>query len=221
MYFFLSPGQAHKLELSKDIEGYIFLFTAEFYLLDKSNRNKLLEYPFFFNLQQENPPLKIHHQEDRQFLVSLFKKGSTEMTNGAQASDELAHALLELILCTCESLFPKELREGGKKSSHVLVKRFRELIEEKYHLNWRIRDYAQALAVSENHLTQLVKERTFKTSKELIRQKQIIEIKRLLKYSDLSVTEISNRLHFKDQSYFTKFFKGSAGITPLEYRENH
>ena len=37
--FFLSPGQAHKLELSHDIEGYIFIFTAEFYLLNQKNKN--------------------------------------------------------------------------------------------------------------------------------------------------------------------------------------
>jgi AraC family transcriptional activator of pobA len=55
--FFLSPGQAHKLELSHDIEGYIFLFTSEFYLLRQNNKNRLLEFPFFFSVEQKNPPL--------------------------------------------------------------------------------------------------------------------------------------------------------------------
>jgi len=218
--FFLSPGQAHKLELSEDVTGYIFLFTGEFYLLDKSNQNKLLEYPFFFNVKQDNPPLLIERASDQAFLESLFKKGSKEMIKTDQGSHELSHALLELILCSCERLYPPEQLEGVKQKGHVLVKRFRELIEEKYHQNLSIKDYADLLNVSENHLTHLVKERTSKTSKELIREKQIIEIKRLLKYSEYSISQIANHLNFKDQSYFTKFFKKSEGITPLDYREN-
>lgn len=218
--FFLSPGQAHKLELSEDVTGYIFLFTGEFYLLDKSNQNKLLEYPFFFNVKQDNPPLLIKNASDQVFLESLFKKGCEEMKNTDPGTQELSHALLELILCSCERLYPPEHLEGVKQKGHVLVKRFREMIEEKYHQNLSIKDYAELLNVSENHLTHLVKERTSKTSKELIREKQIIEIKRLLKYSDYSITQIADHLSFKDQSYFTKFFKKSEGITPLDYREN-
>lgn len=218
--FFLSPGQAHKLELSEDVAGYIFLFTGEFYLLDKSNQNKLLEYPFFFNVKQDNPPLLIKDQSDQAFLESLFKKGCEEMNQPDQGSYELSHALLELILCSCERFYPPEHLEGVKQKGHVLVKRFRELIEEKYHLNLSIKEYADSLNVSENHLTHLVKERTSKTSKELIKEKQIIEIKRLLKYSDYSITQIADYLNFKDQSYFTKFFKKSEGLTPLDYREN-
>ena len=47
--FFMSPGQAHKLELSNDIEGFIFIFTSDFYLLNRSNQNTLIEFPFFLH----------------------------------------------------------------------------------------------------------------------------------------------------------------------------
>src|SRR5210317_2576986 len=43
--FFMSPGQAHKIEFSNDIEGYIFIFTAEFYLINRNNQNRLIEFP--------------------------------------------------------------------------------------------------------------------------------------------------------------------------------
>jgi AraC-like DNA-binding protein len=218
--FFLSPGQAHKLELSEDVTGYIFLFTGEFYLLDKSNQNKLLEYPFFFNVKQDNPPLLLDNESDREFIASLFKKGCEEMQSNRTGSEAILHAILELILCTCERLYPTDQLKGVKQKSQVLVKKFRELIEEKYHLNLSIKDYAKMLHVSENHLTHLVKASTQKTSKSLIKEKQILEIKRFLRHSELSITQISYHLNFKDQSYFTKFFKKSEGITPLEYREN-
>ncbi|PIB35596.1 hypothetical protein BFP72_09425 [Reichenbachiella sp. 5M10] len=215
--FFLSPGQTHKLELSKDVDGYIFLFTAEFYLLDRSNKNKLLEFPFFFNLKQENPPLLLVEESDTQFLKGLFRQGAKVMEE--EKSQEFANSLLDLILNTCERLYPREQRAIAKGKGHLMVKRFRELIEEKYQLNLSIKQYAEELNVTENHLTHTVKELTGKTSKELVFDKQVLEIKRLLKHSDLSVSEISMQLGFKDQSYFSKFFKKFTGQTPNAYRE--
>jgi quercetin dioxygenase-like cupin family protein len=77
--FFLSPGQAHRLELSQDIDGYIFLFTAEFYLLNEVNKNKLMELPFFYSVEQINPPLVLKNNDETLFLQSLFVKGCQEV----------------------------------------------------------------------------------------------------------------------------------------------
>ena len=142
--FFLSPGQAHKLELSKDINGYIFIFTNEFYLLDKSNKNKLLEFPFFFTVDQQNSPLFIESEKDKEFLISLFKRGTRIMKSG-EHDDDTIHAILDLILCTCAELYPEEIKVGEKQKSHVLVKRFREVLEENYHNNPSIKELAETI----------------------------------------------------------------------------
>lgn len=54
----MSLGQAHKIEFSTDIEGYIFIFTADFYLLNQSNQNRLIAFPSFFTIRQDNPQLQ-------------------------------------------------------------------------------------------------------------------------------------------------------------------
>jgi len=54
----------------------------------------------------------------------------------------------------------------------------------------------------------------------LIRNRILLEAKRLLVNQDMSITEISNELNFNDNSYFTKFFKKQTGITPEEFRRN-
>ena len=75
--FFMSPGQAHKLELSHDIEGFIFIFTADFYLLNRRNQNSLIEFPFFYTIHQDNPPLQLSNP-DVQFLETLFRQSIAE-----------------------------------------------------------------------------------------------------------------------------------------------
>ncbi len=215
--FFMSPGQAHKLELSNDIEGYIFIFTAEFYLLNQSNQNRLLEFPFFFTIKQNNPPLQLS-KDDFMFIEQLFLKGIAEVNKPEGFVPELLRSILDLILVNCSTQYnyKDELVQKGK--GQILVKRFYQLVEENYINNLSINDYAEMLNITPNHLTQTVKQLTGKTSNQIIQAKQLLEIKRLLIHTSMSVTEIADQMHFSDQSYFTKFFKKQTNLTPLQYR---
>ncbi len=216
--FFLSPGQAHKLELSHDIEGYIFIFTAEFYLLPFSNPNRLLDFPFFFSVSQSNPPLKIKEKRDEDFLKNLFVNGIAALQNDKESAPPLLHAMLNSLLVFCDHLYENPEEKSGKGRGYVLVKRFLQMVEEHYRENLSVNDYAAMLAITPNHLTQTVKQLTGKTSASIIHSKQIIEIKRLLVHTHLGISEIAEQLGFVDQSYFTRFFKKETGATPLQFR---
>jgi AraC family transcriptional regulator, transcriptional activator of pobA len=216
--FFLSPGQAHKLELSNDIEGFIFIFTADFYQIDRSNPNRLIEFPFFYTIKQNNPPLFFSNQTDVSFLENLFIRGVKEVINKETQSLELLRSILDLILTFCTKLYPTDDGLLVKGKGHLLVKRFYQLLEEKYQQNLIVSDYARLLAVTPNHLTQTLKQLSGKTSLEIIKSKQLLEIKRLLVHTNMGISEISNQLNFTDQSYFTKFFKRETGVLPLAYR---
>lgn len=218
--FFLSPGQAHKLELSRDIEGFIFLFASEFYLLHHSNPNRLLEFPFFFSVEQKNPPLDLRDAGQVEFIKSLFIQGCNEMQQDSGNRDEIIHRILDLLLLLCDKLYPEKNTSINKTKGHLLVKQFLYLIENNYQNNLRVNDYAELLAITPNHLTQMVRHVTGKTSIELLQDKIVLEIKRLLLYTQLNVTEVAELLHFADQSYFTKFFKKYTGVTPIQYRKN-
>lgn len=215
--FFMSPGQAHKLELSQDIEGFIFIFNADFYLLNRSDQNSLIEFPFFYTVQQDNPPLQIDNPEDVSFLERLFIQGIAELKK-PDYSIEMMRSLLDLILTTCASRYKATDSGKTKGKGHILVKRFYQLVEENYQKNLSLSDYAALLAVTPNHLTQTVRLLTGKTSSQIIVQKQILEIKRLLLHTSLNVSQIALQLNFEDSSYFSKFFKRETNLTPLEFR---
>jgi AraC-like DNA-binding protein len=215
--FFMTPGQTHKLELSKDIDGYIFLFARDFYLLNQSNKNKLLSFPFFHSVTRQNPPLLLINNDDNLFLKNLFIRGANYVKNNS-ATDEIIRSLLDLILLTCTQLYPKEYSVIPNNKGHITVKKFMLLIEENYEQNLKVNDYANMLSITANHLTQLVKQITGKTTNEILQEKNILEIKRLLLYTNLTVTEIAAQMNFADQSYLTKYFKKCTGQTPIQYR---
>lgn len=216
--FFMSPGQAHKIEFSGDIEGYIFIFTSDFYLINQTNQNRLIEFPFFFSIMQENKPLILESADDVLFLETLFKKGIAEIEKGENYSVDLLRSVLDLILTSCAVLYKSDENWLAKGKGHIVVKKFFQLVEKNYQNNLPVNEYADKLAITPNHLTQTVNQLTGKTSSQIIKSKQVLEIKRLLVHTNLSVTEIANRLNFPDQSYFAKFFKRETGLSPLQYR---
>ncbi len=216
--FFMSPGQAHKLELSHDIEGYIFIFTSDFYLLNRSNQDSLIEFPFFYTIHQDNPPLLLNNESDVHFLETLFRRGITEIDQPGDHILEMLRSILDLILITCAARYPVNENLLNKGKGQFLVKRFFHLIEENKQKNLSLNDYANIIGVTANHLTQTVKVLTGKTSLQIIKSKQLLEIKRLLVHTNLSISEIASQLSFEDQSYFSKFFKRETGSTPLQYR---
>ena len=214
--FFMTPGQTHKLELSHDIDGYIFLFAPEFYLLNQSDKNKLLSFPFFHSVMRQNPPVYLANENDNKFLKNLFERGCSEVQTN---NEEIIRSLLDLILLTCNKLYPIEYSVLPNNKGHILVKKFLQLIEENYQKNLKVNDYADKLAITANHLTQIVKQITGKTTIEILQEKNILEIKRLLLYTNLTVSEIATELNFADQSYFTKYFKKCTSQTPLDFRK--
>jgi len=216
--FFMSPGQAHKLELSHDIEGYIFIFTADFYLLNRSNQNSLIEFPFFYTIHQDNPPLLLEKESDTRFLETLFRQSIAEIQQVGDYTPEMMRSILDLILTTCAARYQVGENLLNKGKGQILVKRFFHLVEENYQKNLSLSDYAALIGITPSHLTQTVKLLTGKTSTQIVKAKQLLEIKRLLVHTSLNVSEIANQLNFEDQSYFTKFFKRETGITPMRYR---
>lgn len=84
-----------------------------------------------------------------------------------------------------------------------------------------IDDVAKHIGRSRTWLTKNFRQECGITVTEFITQSKVRDAKRLLRYSDKSLGEISNYLCFSSQAYFQTVFKRGAGITPKEYRQRH
>ena len=105
------------------------------------------------------------------------------------------------------------------QQKQVLLRNFRKLIDQHY-LSIRLpKEYADLLYVTPNHLNALCHDLLGKTAGELIRDRILLEAKRLLTNANMTIAEISYTLNFQDNSYFNRFFKKYAGVTPDEFRK--
>lgn len=217
--FFLSPGQVHTLSPSADIAGYIFLFTAGFYQVDKPDQNRLFDLPFFYNLDGENRPLYLHTDAEWQPLRQLLDMAVQEYDAAHPHSYEVLRPILDLLLAFCKRLYQAQPQEAQKGKGKILVKRFMQAVEEHY-LNYKsVKDFAESLCVTPNHLNEAVKGCTGRTASDLIKDKVMLEIKRSLLYTDRTISEIAYQFGFNDQSYFSKYFRQREGVSPQTYRE--
>ena len=80
---------------------------------------------------------------------------------------------------------------------------------------------AEHLFLSRPYLSRKFKEETGESLTDFILKEKTEEAKRLLRYSDKSLTAISTYLGFSSASHFSRVFKAYVGSTPSEYREKH
>ena len=79
--------------------------------------------------------------------------------------------------------------------------------------------YASALHISPVYLSRVVRQVSGRTVVDYINQMLLMEASFLLRTSDLSVSQIADRLHFADTPSFSKFFSRLKGQSPRAFRE--
>jgi AraC-like DNA-binding protein len=82
----------------------------------------------------------------------------------------------------------------------------------------KIEFYADKLCVTPNHLGAVIKKASGLTVMQWLNRHAIQKAKVLLRYSDLPIWEVAERMNFANPSFFSKFFKRETGMTPAEYR---
>jgi AraC family transcriptional regulator, transcriptional activator of pobA len=79
-------------------------------------------------------------------------------------------------------------------------------------------EVARAVGLTPGHLTTVVRRRTGRTVGQWIAERRMVEARRLLAATDLTVAAIAERAGFGDPSYFVRSFRRAHGTTPLQWR---
>lgn len=112
----------------------------------------------------------------------------------------------------------KELPARAKRANSVFAN-FLKLVSVHHREEHNIDFYADNLLLTPKYLSKFVKEVSGRTASEWIDSFIILDVKNLLKYSDLSIKEIAYDMHFASVPSFYKFFNKMTGLTPAAYRE--
>lgn len=101
------------------------------------------------------------------------------------------------------------------------VTRVMEYVQGNLSLQLRLTDLARIAFIAPSTLTRKFREETGMSPGEYLDRLIFQEAKRLLKSTDMSTREISERLGFCDPFYFSRRFREKHKIPPLQYRHTH
>lgn len=100
-----------------------------------------------------------------------------------------------------------------------LLMQFTRLVSENFKVQRKVKYYADKMCLTPKYLSTIVYETGGKYARDIIAEFVIIEAKRLLVNTTMTVQEIGDALHFSCQSFFGKYFREHTGMTPQEYRQ--
>ncbi|MBG8555589.1 AraC family transcriptional regulator [Hymenobacter guriensis] len=103
----------------------------------------------------------------------------------------------------------------------ALTNHFKHLVASSLKTTHRVRDYAEWLNISPNHLSKCVRRVTGKSPARWIEESIVLEAKVLLFQSKWSVGEVGAAVGIEDASYFSRLFRKHTGLTPLAFRKRH
>lgn len=156
---------------------------------------------------------------DQGFILASLGRLSRELAWLAPGRAAAVEALLVGILVEVLRL----AQAGGGETAApgpqaLLVARFRERIEERYRAHDEVEDYARALAVSPKQLWAACRRVAGAPPARLIQDRLLLEAKRLLLYTNVSVAEAAYALGFNDPAYFSRLFTRETGRSPRAFR---
>lgn len=148
-------------------------------------------------------------------IAAIATEIATPARSGAAS---IMSAELTLIALRFWRLFASDSDPEEEGSSAEILSRFRSLLEERYHQQLRVADYASLLGMTPDRLHALCSRELKRSPSALIQQRVVREAATRLEASTATVKQIAFALGFKDTAYFSRFFSKHAGEAPGAWR---
>ncbi|MBT2622759.1 MULTISPECIES: AraC family transcriptional regulator [Chryseobacterium] len=205
------PGQVHHWIIEKETIGYQLMISREWF-------ESFLPALRFSASYYHNHPVITISKEIYQLLLYEFK-GIQSILNEKVAFWELIQKRSEVIGLLISKSVEGTFNDFEIFNSNPIISKFLHLIDKHFKEERSVSFYAEKLSISANYLNIVCKKNLNASASSLIQDRILLEAKRLLKVSEMSVKDIVYDLGFYDHASFSKFFKAQTGMTPSQFKE--
>lgn len=189
--------------------------TKGYYLaIDKDYFNRIMNLELREHKLRFSPPLWFALDTDKELLFEALMYLFRSEWNGEKRT-ELLEKYLSIYVHHIQDL--KEL-STYKQVSDNRVQRVLQLVETNFTSHQPNAFYADKIALSVKRMNEILVDATQQTLNQHLQQRLLLEAKRLIGYTSLTIQEIAAELGFKEVNYFNRFFKKNIDATPLEFR---
>jgi AraC family transcriptional activator of pobA len=208
----LPPLSVHGFRFSQDVEGFVVTLAA----------------PLIAHLQgqlgqSENALAQAESYpagEEGDYLNSLFSALHSEYTSHKPAREMLMHSLVSVIMVwVSRQVIQRRTAMARPQRAREYLNGFIQLVEETYRQHVKVEDLAHRLGISVSHLNGTCRELAGQPALQIMHERQLLEAKRLLTYTSMTIYEMSDLLGFSDPTNFTRLFRRRVGISPKAFRD--
>lgn len=219
--FFTKPGEIRNWDVEHITGGYALIFEEEFLSSFFKDPLFVQHLPYFHMgktadklhlpaelcsrilqlLHDIKVEINAYHQNDVHILRALLYEALMHLNRAYQNRDSIPNATKEI--------------------NNLHLSKFIRLVGEELKEQHSVQYYADKLCITPNYLNEIVHSSLNISAKQYIQSKLMDEAKRLLSYTDLTISDITFELHFTTVSYFVRSFRQYTGETPLSYRKKY
>lgn len=211
MVHIVPPGSVHLLRRNAFTKGFVLLFSRDFYHLQLRKedywRNEAFLSHQHFSSNTELP------KQGWDKLIQVITFLQQEINDAADFQREIIGHYLNVLLY----LILRHQNKVVESQQNKTVFQFLNLLNLHFQTKHKVKDYAELLGLHSDKLNILIRKQLAKTVGEVIKERLLLESKRLLMHSDLSIKEIAYFLGM-EPTLFTRWIKNQCEYSPKELR---
>ncbi len=217
--FTLRKNNTHKF-YKTTAKGNFLVFTEDF-IIKYSDNFETLKLFQLFNEMLSSPKIQLNEDDFQEvhLLIHQINKEFLEQNNSY--SNAIIRSLVQVIILKLLKIKSKENKNFENKNYHLQFIKLQELIEKECFESKKVTFYATKMGVSTKTLNNITQSIIGKPAKSFIDEILILQIKRLLINSQLSLTEIAYLVGFDSPTNFFKYFRKRTQLSPKEFKNQN
>jgi AraC-like DNA-binding protein len=216
---FINPNVVIKPNDNEDNGEILLHFNRDFYCIEIHDQEVACD-GILYNNVFEVPFIQLNESQSSD-IQNIIREIQSEMQDEDANTEEMLRILLKMIILKSTRIWKQQhlLSDNEQQADVQFLRKFSKLVEQHYKTHHTVADYAEMLFITPKNLSKKIGLISKETPNDIIKNRIILESKRLLAHTTLSVKEIAHALNYEDDAYFIRFFTKNTGISPLSFRK--
>ena len=218
--FFVNTNQFLQIQEAGNEKGYFIFYNRDFYCVQIHDEEVACDGLLFNNIY--NMPMTVLNDADKQLIQNLFLQINEELDLKDSSEEEMIRTCLKQILLRAARAWKKQQLGQemlAQDNEMEFFRHFSRLVEIHYKEKHTVADYADLLHLAPKTITHKFKKMGLSQPNDIIKDRIILEAKRLIIHTNKTSKEIAYQLGYEDPAYFNRLFTQKTGDSPVSFRK--
>ncbi|MDJ1500783.1 helix-turn-helix transcriptional regulator [Xanthocytophaga agilis] len=214
--FFINAGQY--FAFNNDSTGTLLYYNRDFYCVEIHDKEVACDGILFHNVYEI--PVIFMNQEISAMMQAILAEIKQELELNDTTMEEMLRILLKQVIIKSTRVWKQSHQFTSEEVNQEVEfsRTFSQLVEWNYTRFHSVADYSELLHITPKALNKRITRYSNTSPNEIIKNRIILEAKRLLVHTQLSVKEIGYKLGYEDTSYFIRLFTNHTSNSPQSFR---